>query len=290
MRVKHVKTSTFDKLIRMQKSLCEARTFNSLENVRGILSVKLIKSKIDTNYYKPWEMITIGSRKATKFADNLEEKEDIVKVTQKCSIKVYPESLESDNYNMIKCFSCGIQACALNMQTTEDDFILYDKIFFKQNGGLGYVVKHKKFLSGNNFDNYEKHKYICHMEIVSLINCSLLIEDAKLGIDIKKELKVKIYSIGVKEDESNPIVDAKLINGTMFPSFENGFPKIDYKVYDYELSAIMIKIIYENKMIGRGCIPYYLMKQGFRRIPIYNNHCFSVDDVYMIGYFILQKV
>jgi hypothetical protein len=289
MGIKHAKTSTFDKLIKMQKSLCEAKTFNSLENVRGIISVKLIKSKIDTNYYKPWEMITIGSRKATKFADNLQDKEDIVKVTQKCLIKVYPESLESDNYNMIKCFSCGIQACAINMQTTEDDFILYDKIFFKKNGGLGYVVKHKKFLSGNNFDNYKKHKYICHMEIVSLINCSLLIENAKLGIDIRTELKIKIYSIGVKEDESNPVVNAKLINGTMFPSFENGYPKIDYKVYDYELSAIMIKIFYGYKMIGRGCIPYYLMKQGFRRIPIYNNQCFSVDDTYMIGYFVLQK-
>ena len=76
----------------------------------------------------------------------------------------------------------------------------------------------------------------------------------------------------------------------MFPSFKDGNPVIDYKVYDYELSAIMIKIKYQNRMIGRGCIPYYLMKQGYRRIPIYDNKCFSVDDAYMVGYFSFKNI
>ena len=268
----------------------EKRTIDKLENVRGILSMKLIKDKIYSNYYKPWEMITLKSTKATKIPDDLNEKKDIIKVTQQCLIKVYPQSLDSKNYNMIKCFSCGIQACALNIQTTEDDFILYDKIFFKQSQGLGYVVKYDKFFSRNNIDTYEKPRYICHMEIVSLINCSILIENAGLSIDINKELSVTIYSIGVKEDESNPEVNSKLINGTMFPSFKDGNPVIDYKVYDYELSAIMIKIKYQNRMVGRGCIPYYLMKQGYRRIPIYDNKCFSVDDAYMVGYFSLKNI
>jgi len=82
----------------------------------------------------------------------------------------------------------------------------------------------------------------------------------------------------------------KLINGTLFPNFENGNPKIDYNVYDYELSALMIKIKYNDKMIGRSCIPYYLMKQGFRRIPIYDNKCFNVEEAYMVGYFSLKKI
>ena len=289
MRIKHKKTTVGNQLLKLQKMLCEPTTYNTLESIRGITSMKLRRDKIDTNYYKPWEMISIGSTKAVTIAENLNDKKDIIKVSQKCLIKVYPESLESDNYNIIKCFSCGMQACALNMQTTEDDFVLYDKIFFKQNQGLGYVEKHKKFFLKDYFDTYEKPKFICHMEIVSLINCSILIENAKLNIELDKELTLSIYSIGVKEDEKNPVVNAKLINGTMFPSFQNGFPKIDYKVYDYELSAIMIKIYYQNRMIGRGCIPYYLMKQGFRRIPIYDNHCFGVDDAYMIGYFVLQN-
>ena len=76
----------------------------------------------------------------------------------------------------------------------------------------------------------------------------------------------------------------------MFPTFENGYPIIDYQVYDYELSVIMIKIKYNDKMIGRSCIPYNLMKQGLRRIPIYDNYCFSIDHSYMVGYFKLEKI
>ena len=76
----------------------------------------------------------------------------------------------------------------------------------------------------------------------------------------------------------------------MFPNFEKGFPTIEYRVYDFDLSAIMIKIKYKGKMVGRSCIPYCIMKQGFRRIPIYDNQCFNTEDVYMVGYFNIQKM
>ena len=265
-------------------------TITSLENVRGVLATRLKKEKIDSNYYKPWEMISLKSTKTLKYYNDNEKNKKMLNLTKQCSIKVYPDSFDSSNYNMIKCFSCGIQACALNLQATEDDFILYDKIFFKQSQGLGYVVKYDKFFSKDYINSYEKPRFICHMEILSIINCSNLIENAKLVITNNGLLKLKIYSIGVKEDEKNPIVKCKLLNGTMFPIFENGNPTINYEVYDYELSAIMIKIKYNKKMIGRACIPYNLMKQGLRRIPVYDNHCFCNDDVYMVGCFSLKAV
>ena len=65
----------------------------------------------------------------------------------------------------------------------------------------------------------------------------------------------------------------------MFPNFENGMPSFNYKVYYFELSAIMIKIKYKEKMIGRCCISYCLMKRGFRRTPIYDNQCFNAENV-----------
>ena len=285
--VKSIKTQNFN---RTGTEIEENITTSALENIRGLLGTKYNKEKINKNYYKPWEMITLKSTKVLKLAEDLVGKRDMMNLTQQCLIKVYPQSFDSSNYNMIKCFSCGIQACALNMQATEDDFILYDKIFFKQNQGLGYVVKPERFFSSQNNYYYDKPCYYCHMEIISLINCSKLIENAKIKIDNQGELVLKIYSIGIKEDENNPSFNCKLKDGTMFPNFEKGFPTIEYRVYDFDLSAIMIKIKYKGKMVGRSCIPYCIMKQGFRRIPIYDNQCFNTEDVYMVGYFNIQKI
>ena len=197
----------------------EYKMTSALENVRGLLGVKYNKDKIKTNYYKPWEMITIKCSKALKFSEDFVEKLDTINLTQQCLIKVYPESFDSSNYNIIKCFSCGCQACALNIQATEDDFILYDKIFFKQYQGLGYVQKPEKLLS-KNYKYYDRPSYICHMEIISLKNCSKLIEDEKIKIDNNGELSLKIYSIGIKEDENNTPLDCKLMNGGIFPHFQ----------------------------------------------------------------------
>jgi hypothetical protein len=268
----------------------EYKTITALENIRGLLGTKFNKEKLNSNYYKPWEMITFKCSKAVKCSQDLIEKRDMINLTQQCLIKVYPEKFDSSNYNMIKCFSCGFQACALNIQATEDDFILYDKIFFKQNQGLGYVVKPEKYFSKEKQFFYDKPSYICHMEIVSLVNCSKLIENAKISMDNQSQLNINIYSIGIKEDEGNPQLNCKLINGTMFPNFEKNFPTIDYRIYDIDLSAIMIKIKYKEKMVGRGCIPYCIMKQGFRRIPIYDNQCFNTEDAYMVGFFNIQKI
>ena len=268
----------------------EYKTSSALENVRGLLGTKFNKDKIKSNYYKPWEVITLKCSKALKFAEDFIDKRDMINLSQQCLIKVYPEKFDSSNYNMIKCFSCGFQACSLNIQATDDDFILYDKIFFKQNQGLGYVLKPEKLFSKDFNHFYDKPLYICHMEIVSLINCSKLLEIANLKIDDKSNLSLKIYSIGIKEDEKNSALNCTLMNGTLFPNFEGGFPTINYNVYDFEFSAIMIKIKYKDKMIGRSCIPFYFMKQGLRRIPIYDNQCFNAEDVYMVGYFNIQKI
>ena len=97
-----------------------------------------MKEKIDTNYYKPWEMMTIKCSKSLKFSEDINEKKSILNLTKHCLIRIYPDNFDSSNYNIIKCFSCGIQGCCLNIQSTEDDFTLYNKIFFKQNEGKGY--------------------------------------------------------------------------------------------------------------------------------------------------------
>ena len=268
----------------------EFKLSSALENVRGLLGVKFNKDKIKTNYYKPWEMITLKCSKGIKSSEDFVEKRDMLYLTQQCLVKIYPEKFDSSNYNMIKCFSCGFQVCALNIQATEDDFILYDKIFFKQYQGLGYVLKPEKFFAKNFNNYYDRPSYIFHMEIISLKNCLKLIEEENIKIDENGELSLKIYSIGIKEDENNPVLEVKLTDGIIFPNFENGIPSFNYKIYDFDLSALMIKIKYKEKMIGRCCIPYCLMKKGFRRIPVYDNQCFNAENVYLVGFLNYQKI
>ena len=268
----------------------EYKMTSGLENVRGLLGVKFNKEKIKTNYYKPWEMITMKCSKAMKFSEDFVDKNDMIYLTQQCLVKVYPENFDSSNYNMIKCFSCGFQACALNIQATDDDFILYDKIFFKQYQGLGYVVKPEKLLSKNFYSYYDRPSFIFHMEILSLKNCSKLIENENITIDDEGQLSLRIYSIGIKEDENNDALTFKLTNGVIFPNFQGEYPTINYRVHDFDLSAIMIKIKYKEKMVGRCCIPYTIMKLGFRRIPIYDNQCFNIENAYMVGFFNIQKL
>jgi len=260
-----------------------------LEKILGIIGVKYMKEKIDTNYYKPWEMMTIKCSKSLKFSEDINEKKSILNLTKHCLIRIYPDNFDSSNYNIIKCFSCGIQGCCLNIQSTEDDFTLYNKIFFKQNEGKGYILKPERYFSNEFICSYDKPNYICKMEILSIINLYGLIEELKLKYNKDMPLNLSIYVIGIREDEYNLKCDFKLINGALFPQFENGNPKVEFKVYDFELSAILIKITLDDKLIGRGCIPYCFMKQGLRRIPIYDNQCYNMKNAYMVGHFYLEK-
>ena len=274
-----------------EKKEGEEITIKGLEKILGIIGVKYKEDKINTNYYKPWEMMTLKCSKATKFSENFVDQKKIINLTQHCLLRIYPENFDSTNYNIIKCFSCGMQCCCLNIQETEDDFTLYNKIFFKQNQDLGYVLKPERFLSQEfNKCFYDRVNYTCNIQILSLINISKLIEEVNKDVNQTNHLSLSIYSIGVKEDESNPKYDFKLINGSMFPKFEKGNPNVQFKVYDYDLSAIIIKIKLGNKVIGRSCIPYFCMKLGFRRIPIYDNQCYNMKDVYMVGHFTLDKI
>ena len=70
----------------------------------------------------------------------------IIKLSQHCILKVYPDSFNSDNYDIIKCWRCACHAAALNIQALEDDFALSDIIFFYQNRKCGYILKPKKII------------------------------------------------------------------------------------------------------------------------------------------------
>ena len=74
-------------------------------------------------------------------------------------MKAYPQKFDSSNYYIIKCWCCGCQTAAINIHAVEDDFTLFNQVFFTQNNNCGYVLKPKKLLLDTFiFEDYKKAK------------------------------------------------------------------------------------------------------------------------------------
>ena len=72
----------------------------------------------------------------------------------------------------------------------------------------------------------------------------------------KKKLQIEIYSLGSEHDDKNPHFYYELKGGLMFPVINGNDATYDIPIYEEELGGIIIKITYEGRLIGRGCIPY----------------------------------
>ena len=96
---------------------------------------------------------------------------------------------------------------------------------------------------------------------------------------------MEIYSLGSEGDDNNLHYKFDLGCGLMFPVIMENKYAFEIPIFEEDLGGIMIKFIYEGKMIGRGCIPYCLMKNGYRKIPIFDNDCYICDGVFVLGYF-----
>ena len=263
----------------------EVEPIPSLEKLRGLPGTKFKFSQISEKNYKPWECLTLKCKKFIKYHSNPLKLNEIIKLSQHCILKAYPDSFNSNNYDIIKCWRCGCQACALNIQALEDDFTLFNFVFFFQNRRCGYVLKPKKLLDPNILIDYEKSYYKLRMKIISVYNLLKLIETSEDALYEKGKVTMEIYSLGSEEDNNNPHQIYELSCGLMFPIIMNNRYAFELPIYEDDLGGIMIKFFYSGKMIGRGCIPYCLMKNGYRKIPIFDNDCYICEGVFVLGFF-----
>ena len=277
------------KLKAKSEEVQESNTYESLENLRGMPSAKFKYEEIEANKYKPWECLTLKCKKFIKYESDPEKQKEIIKLSQHCILKAYPDSFNSENYDVIKCWRCGCQIAAINIQALENDFTLFNKVFFYQNKKFGYVLKPNKLLDKDiKIDNKTPNSKI-EFKILSCYNLLKLLETNEDILYERGKLRMEIYSLGSEQDDHNPHKIYKLKGGLMFPVIENN-EVIKYPIFEDELGGIMIKFTYEGKMVGRGCIPYCLMKNGYRRIPIFDNDCNISDGVFVCGYFKKEKL
>ena len=263
----------------------ETETIPNLEKLRGLPGTKFKYEKIEENKYKPWECLTLKCKKFIKYHADPFKLNEIIKLSQHCILKAYPDSFNSNNYDIIKCWRCGCQAAALNIQALEDDFTLFNIVFFYQNRKCGYVLKPKKLLDPKIKVGCDKSKYSLRMKIISVYNLLKLFESSEDALYEQGRLSMEIYSLGSEGDDNNLHYKFDLGCGLMFPVIMENKYAFEIPIFEEDLGGIMIKFIYEGKMIGRGCIPYCLMKNGYRKIPIFDNDCYICDGVFVLGYF-----
>lgn len=204
-------------------------------------------------------------------------------------MKAYPQSYDSSNYDIIKCWSCGCQVAAINVQATEDDYTLFNTIFFYQNQNCGYVLKPSKLL-GDNLLFLNEVSFRLNIKIYTIFGLCNLINTDDLSNYVKKKVTMEVYSLGSMLDDNFPLQKFELVEGLVFPKILNNTSNIVITVHESALGCVMIKFKVDNIVIGRCCIPYCLMKSGYRRIPVYNNNCFLCEDVIVIGKFSPRKL
>ena len=278
----------------IEKEKEEIEIIPCLANVRGLLGQKFKYEKIHSFNYKPWEFVTLKSTQFLQFFKKEEKREELIKLSFHCMLKAYPQNFDSSNYDIIKCWACGCQCPAINIQAADDDFTLFNKIFFTQNNNCGYILKPKKFIQKFfYFEQYKKPKFVIKMKIINLFNFAELMHLAKINFENKSKLQIKIYTLDLSskieetETKEKPAKNEYIFNleGNLInPKIINN-EIIKLPVYEEELGGIMIKFLYDKDMIGRGCIPFCLIKYGYRRIAIYCNNCIERDRIFVVGYF-----
>ena len=267
----------------------ENEIIQSLGKIRGLPGTSFKSKEIDKRHYQPWECLTIKDKKFMKYYSNPKKYKKILELSQHCVLKAYPTSFSSKNYDIIKCWLCGCQIAALNIQALEDDYTLFNTVFFYQNKKCGFVLKPQKLLNPNLEPNNDKINYVLKMKIVSCYNLINLLEIKEDTPIEKGNLQIEIYSLGAENDDKNLHKKFDIKGGLMFPNIEANKIVYDIPIYEYDLGGIMIKFNYAGKMIGRGCIPYCLMKNGYRKIPVFDNDCYICDGAFALGYFSLSK-
>ena len=266
-------------------------TVENLELARGLHGTKFSYEKLDELKLQPWEFVTLKSTKLIEYSKDPVKRKKIIELNTHCMMKAYPQSFDSSNYDCIKCWLQGCQCAALNIQALDDDFTLFDKVFFMQNKNQGFVLKPSKLLIDSlKFEDYEKPYYTLELTIFSLTNLVRLIDATNKfnenDDEIAKDgsLKFEIYTLGSHKEDKNPKYTFLCNGGVIFTQITDN-KTINFDVYEPDLGGLMIKFFMDDVMFARSCIPFTMIKEGFRKIPLFDNNCIEYSESCMVGFF-----
>ena len=275
---KDIESENKQEIIETEEDAIDNKEIDSdskLGQVRGFHGTKFKEDKVKEMNYQPWEFVTIKSTKFKTYCKSIDKRKLLIEFNQNSLMKAYPQSFNSANYNPIDCWTLGCHVASMNIQATEDDYLLLNHIFFKQNQNCGYVLKPQKLLPEyTKIETYEDPVGSVEITLKSIVNAVRLIQNEKIKLKRNYNMKLTCYMIGTEEDE-NPNNNKKYtftISGNLlFPTINDTSTTIFFKIYEKDLSCIMFKLSYEGSVIGRMVVPICLMKEGVRNIPFYSS-------------------
>ena len=267
-------------------------TIENLANILGMVGVKYHKETFDPKRFLPWECISIAENDILKYISVPENKFKIMEYCTSSFLKVYPDGFRTDssNQDVVNFWALGCQFCALNLQKTDDDCVLINKMFFKLNGGskCGYVLK-PVWLRKFNEDNFKKRKlnpiFKIKFEILSGFHLNLTIpNDTKVkGMFVEVTLRSpNSFFLRANEEEEKKLTTNIINKNFLHPVFPSN--SITFNIYEEELSFIFIKLLSENRDIclGRAAIPVVALNLGYRVVDLYDNTCTKLDEPFLI--------
>ena len=267
-------------------------TIEDLANILGMVGVKYHKETFDPKKFLPWECISIAENDILKYISVPENKFKIMEYCTSSFLKIYPDGFRTDssNQDVVNFWALGCQFCTLNLQKTDDDCALINKMFFKLNGGskCGYVLK-PAWLRKFNEENFKKRKlnpmFKIKFEILSGFHLNLTIPNDKKvkGMFVEVTLRSPNSFFKRANEETDKILKTNIVNKNfLHPVFPSN--SITFNIYEEELSFIFIKLLSENRDIclGRAAIPVVALNLGYRVVDLYDNTCSKLDEPFLI--------
>ena len=267
-------------------------TIENLSNILGMVGVKYHKETFDPKKFLPWECISIAENDILKYISVPENKFKIMEYCTSSFLKIYPDGFRTDssNQDVVNFWALGCQFCALNLQKTDDDCALINKMFFKLNGGskCGYVLK-PIWLRKFSEENFKKRKlnpiFKIKFEILSGFHLNLTIpNDKKIkGMFVEVTLRSPNSFFQRAHEEQDKKLTTNIVNNNfLHPVFPSN--SITFNIYEEELSFIFIKLLSENRDIclGRAAIPVVALNLGYRVVDLYDNTCSKLDEPFLI--------
>ena len=267
-------------------------TIENLANILGMVGVKYHKETFDPSQFLPWECISVCENDIFKYISITSNKYKIMEYCKTSFLKIYPDGFRTDssNQNVVQCWALGCQFCALNLQKTDDDCVLINKMFFKLNGGskCGYVLK-PRWLREFNEETFKKKAlhplYKIKFEILSGFHLHLTIPSGKKikGMFVEVTLRSPNSFFERANEEKEQKLTTSIVNKNfLHPVFPTNC--ITFNIYEEELSFIFIKLFSENKDIclGRAVIPIVALNLGYRVVDLYDNTCSKLDEPFLI--------
>lgn len=271
----------------LKPSTIKIKTIDKLAAIVGMIGVKYKQSDFDGGLYLPWECVSIAEPDFNKYIVNIEERIKLIKFCQKAFIKTYPDVVKrtnSSNHDPIVCWASGVQIVALNLQKTDDDMILINKIFFKLNGGSksGYILK-PELLRNPSCDELVKKMcgkvaFKIKFKVLSGFHLHLCFpEKTKItGLYVEVSLR-SAYS----DSENKKLVTNTIENNYLHPIWVSS--SVHFEVFDPDLSFIIIKVFSKKKtVIARSVIPVKFMNLGIRVVDLYDNYCSKFENSFLI--------